>query len=316
MKKHILIFMFLFNTVASFCQYYGSDIEPKEIKKRIEKFKKTTLLVTLDDEQSSVGQTIIASFDKYWKFTKYEFINTSDLSKYVNNASYSHFIFAHANTEVMEESGYAVYLGTKRASMQSNDIQKTELVHFHAVHDVPWNSSSTSTQENCEFVFSHILLNMQSSIQDIYNDTKYEMHKGDGVYYYGNGYNEMHAKTLLILDEIPKQANNVDTSAKRAISVWLNKSPDSILFVSREQIRKAIEENDKSVIICYSAWMNVPTYYSTQGIKLGAGGAFMLRKGTLKQERRRNRIVVASLLTGFAAILVVAFVAMYSYVMG
>lgn len=66
--------------------------------KHIEWLKKTTLLVVLDDPQSDLGQALMSSFNKFWKFTPLKFIKLSELESYIKDPQYSLFSFCRLKT--------------------------------------------------------------------------------------------------------------------------------------------------------------------------------------------------------------------------
>jgi hypothetical protein len=90
-KKHLVILCFLGSCFGAFSQNYSGNsvIDPKEVQS----LKSTTLLVVVDSDQSALGKALISSFNKYWKFTKFKFIKSSDMDKNLSNGNVSIFDF-------------------------------------------------------------------------------------------------------------------------------------------------------------------------------------------------------------------------------
>lgn len=90
-KKYLLILIFSGCGLSAFAQNYNGnpEIDPKEVQS----LKTTTLLVVVDSTESALGKAIVSSFNKYWKFTKFKFIKSSDIDKNLSNSNVSIFDF-------------------------------------------------------------------------------------------------------------------------------------------------------------------------------------------------------------------------------
>lgn len=287
MKRHALLILFSFYSFFTIAQVYPPS--PAKIKKEAcEALKKTTLLVVLTDEQSSESQTIIAGFDKYWKYNKYEFITTHDVDKYKENALYSYFSFQNQSFEIN-------LFKTKYYGLSDETFPLVTSFYLTGMPE-PADHKEGEIPYDFEFAFPHILVAMQKEIDDQLAMKKVLTTYRKGVTYYEGAKEILDKKIVLIWNELSRKAGCSDSIAKKGVSLFLNKSQDSIFIVSKEQIQKAIEEKDDNIAISYTPSLIL----AMDGTKLAIAGYFHKSQYTKKDLRKRRLIMYVSLTASLA----------------
>jgi len=231
MKKIIISILFLvFYTMASAQIKFANSSE-------IKTFLKSKTLVVLDEAPFSLfNETLKAAMAKFWTITPYDFITMEDFEKKNAGSSYSFIMLSEAQQK--EDGVLCTYNFLNLILGGSSDINK-----MPDLGSVPLSYTEVD-EETYLYKLGGILIFMQNHV--IYASEHPSIvpkliNKDSGI--------DIKTKELWLLkDELPSNFNTIE----KIKTVY----PNTVKIVTKEDIKKAIEDKNSKVVYLHKVGPN------------------------------------------------------------
>jgi hypothetical protein len=230
MKKLGLFF------IAFFLSVFVTGQRPYPTMEDVEKFKKSTTCVVLENDAFSFfNPEIKAAVEKYWTVTPYKFITTTEFNEVWNNPEYSFLVLTVSNFS-NDKSGSAydylnLLLGAKVMNLD-------QLAEFCTVPLFTEGNDDEDYTYKIELIVRFIQQHAQTLVESPTNQTlKY-------LKFYNKNIPEIKYKTILIKKEDIDPEINSEAKIK-AYYVY------DFKIVDEDEIIKAVEEKTPGVLICH-----------------------------------------------------------------
>jgi hypothetical protein len=257
--KNILLIIFLSISNFAIAQFGYNN------SKDLDRLKKTTTVVVLDNMPTVYNERITYAFNNFWKFNKYIFVTENKTEPYLSDPQYSYFLRANRSSN----SGtfpFRLVIGlnkkTKYASLQLLD----HLVYV--LYDLGKDGS--------EFCVINLVQTLQNYLinEDFYKDVQglNEMKK-----HYESQSSIIKTKTLYIYNEYL----NGDITEIQKINDCYNYNVE---IVTKEKLEDAIFSQDDNVVYFYVTNSN-DTYIITakEGKIIYYNKYFTYKKGKINE---------------------------------
>jgi len=227
-----------------------------------------TLKVVISDEQSKEGQSMISSFDKYWKYSKYKFISTDEFKKIYSvegNFFFTPMTFeAKQGSEILSSnSSFVILKGGNGIKISKNGmitlIESNTSIGLPCkslVYGINFGMSALGyTYSNDDALYYPIYIacfnRLLSNLVDALEIT--EKNKDKTLQFYNNTtLDSLKGKTLVIDKSGAEVYSSVTGSdnkgyedqCKSIYSIALGIPKDKIILLEKEDINKAFESGN------------------------------------------------------------------------
>ena len=238
MKKKIsLLLLFCLSTVLSFSQTSSFAVANK--------LKKTTLMVVIEDEESTYTQILKTSLEKYWTHTKFEFIKSDEVEKYISDENYSLLMsLKYVDSEkdkTANDYTFSIILGDEN----TKEIKDAKIIKSILIPG-KWNRKTGMKMLEYEYLLPFFIQNLESQIALDLKKISYKTILKKGINYYNNGLEILPKKTILIYKDAVKKDFDLEIFCDN-----LNIDYNKARLVSKEELMKVIEDRDDRYAIVY-----------------------------------------------------------------
>lgn len=264
-----LSFSLIFN-LKSFAQIrIGKDTkETIELRyKNTSALKKTTLMVALDDENSLVSKKLIANIETYWKFTPYQFIKATEITKYLKDPKYSILMLGGSGPDYDNAFGYCILLGDKKNKTTAEGAITAKVVSSVQLPD-NWTKKTGLTLLDFKYLITFFVQALQKDVTDSYEKKVHKTYGYKNAYYFDGGVEEI--KDMKVL--ISQDGLNPDFKKANFLKNFGLKD-EQVIIVEKEDIEKALEIQDDKVAFIYDFTGKLGTIYSVKNAHAIAYGS-------------------------------------------
>jgi hypothetical protein len=251
----------------------SGDFNSGLIEKKIDQFWINKTYIMIDDEKSVIGQSITKAIEKYWKITKYEFINTADAGAIISDPNNSFLFIGEYKVDGIQKTDDLCFLiGNGRKGIKS--INKSEIVFQERIgsYRILNNEENQLLADAMPFYIQNMIENINMFPKGIDLSVKAQMkHReivvGENDIIIMQKYPDISisSKTILIRDGIE------DTAQVRNLSVNLDKDINDFKIVSMKEISKAFEDGDTAVAIIF---LNGTSLFTKDATGTGMGAFY------------------------------------------
>jgi hypothetical protein len=240
-EKFIIIISLSFICLGSLAN------NPLATKEQIGRFKNSTTCVVMDEGMSFFNAPIKAAVEKYWKATKYEFINQKEFEKRRSDPKYSFIVMVQGEYD-KDPGGVSYSFMSLLLGDPSGDLKK--MPEFCAVP----LAYTGDLESDYEYIIPEVVKFMQIHVKNLEKD-RFLISLNGLRYYNKTGYKD---KILLLNKE--KMAPDAD-SPEKIKAVY----PYDFKLVTPEEMQKELADNPANKLIHF----HVGPYEDT-----GAGKCF------------------------------------------
>jgi len=275
MKKLIILISLLLFTFLIKTSNAQQLISVNEYHNMAAELKESTLLVVLP-EDTATSNAVTKAVNKYWTFSKFKFINSSEVNSY--NSKKEYFLFSifgirEAGDKIPFEYSYMIKRASNKLADQNVYLTNIELPIFNQYPNVEIS--------NYAYLMPFIVRLFQNQISTFYNSKGQK--KACNEITWGSDDLRDRLKTMKIY--VNKEGIDCEDNVRINLAQYDKLPADSYEFASTKEISKVLERQDNVAIYIWGH------YFSVENATYITRGDFAINLLNCNFDPKKNKII-------------------------